>query len=199
MHERSASLRLELKRKLFHLLSLLFLAVYLKLGHPVTLYLMTGWMALIFLIETARLLPGPTRKVIQEAFGGIIRGKEAQRYTGAFYTSLGVLGVFFFFGTRPQIVSASILYLAVGDAVSALAGKFYGAHHYRIYGDNRSWEGTAAGFAAALLCGFAVGLTPRLALAGAASFSLIDAIPLPPDDNLWIPLATGATLLLLGA
>lgn len=196
---RAASLKLELRRKLFHLGSLLFLAVYLRLGHPSTLYLMTVWLALIFIVETARLLPGPTRDLVQKVFGAIIRDKELKRYTGAFYTSLGIFAVFLFFGTRPQIVSASILYLAFGDAVSAVVGKFWGIHGYRVLGENRSWEGTAAGFAAALLCGFAVGLPARLALAGAASFSLADAIPVPPDDNLWIPLVTGATLLLLGA
>lgn len=199
MHGRAASLKLELRRKLFHLGSLLFLAVYLQLGHPTTLYLMSVWLTLIFAVETARLRPGPTRDLIEKVFGAIIREKELKRYTGAFYTSLGVFFVFLFFGTRPQIVSAAILYLAVGDAASALAGKFYGTRHYRIYKDTRSWEGSAAGFAAALACGFAVGLPARLAVAGAVSFSVIDAIPIPPDDNFWIPVVTGTTLLLLGA
>src|SRR5947209_1914034 len=81
------SLAHELRRKTFHLATLIYLGVYLRLGHPTTLHLMTAWIAVVFSIETARLFSPAARKFLHSLFGAIIRQKESDRYTGAFYTS----------------------------------------------------------------------------------------------------------------
>jgi dolichol kinase len=127
-----------------------------------------------------------------------MRSHEGRRPTGTFYASLGILGSIAFFGAHPSVVTASILYLALGDAASALAGKAWGKRRFTLWGRTRSVEGTLAGFAAALGAGALAGLPPGMALAGAAFFSLVDALPVPPDDNLWIPLLTAAFLYTIG-
>lgn len=193
-----ASLNREFKRKAFHLLSLIYLAVYLKLGHPLALYLLAGWMFLVAAVETARLKSPAVRNYFQSVFGGIIREKETGRYTGTFYTTLGSLVTLFFFGTRPVIVNAALLYLSLGDAASAVVGKKWGNHPYKVMGQTRSLEGTAAGFLVAWACGWSISLPPAIALGGAVVFSLADAVPIPPDDNLWIPVITASALLLMG-
>ena len=191
------ALALELKRKAFHLLTLLYLGAYLLLGPDLALAMMAVWMFVIFTVETARLRTERGRALVDWFFRGIIRTKEAARYTGAFYTSLGALCVFFFFGRDPGTVKAALLYLALGDAVTAVVGRRWGAHPYQIRGETRSLEGTAAGVAVALVCGFSAGLTPAQCAAGAAVFTVADALPIPPDDNLWIPVLTGAALFTL--
>ena len=188
----------ELRRKTFHLGGLLYLGAYLSLGHPKTVRVMAVWMVLVAALETARLRSMTVRRLLHAVFGAIIREKENDRYTGAFYTSFGIFLVFLFFGSRPTIVSAAVLYLTFGDAASALVGKLWGKRRYSVLGQIRSVEGTAAGIAVALLCGLGLGLPCAAVLAGAAAFALTDTFGFPPDDNLWIPVATGTALYLLG-
>lgn len=196
--ETPESLTRELRRKTFHLGGLIYLGVYMALGYPKVLRVMAGWMVVVAGLESARLLSPAARKVIQRIFGPIIRDKEHDRFSGAFYTTLGVFVVFLAFGDRPTIVSASILYLSLGDAASAVVGKMWGRHQYRVLGDIRSLEGTGAGIAVALLCGLLLRLPAAAVLLGAGAFTLTDTVGLPPDDNLWIPVVTGGALYLLG-
>lgn len=193
------SLAKELKRKVFHLATLLYLLAYLELGYPLTLYLMAGWMGLITLVETARLISPAVRSFLHNIFAPIMRHKEERRYTGAFYTSLGAFLTFYFFGERPAIVNAALLYLALGDAAAAIIGKRWGRHPYAIWGSTKTLEGSLAGMTVAVLCGLALGMPAKLVAGGAAAFCVADAVPFPPDDNLWIPVLTGAALRCLGA
>lgn len=189
----------EFRRKLFHQGTLLYLAGYWALGPVKALKAAALTMAAVTAVETARLFSSGFRSRIQSLFGPIIREKEAGRFTGTFYTSLGVLTTLLLFGMHPPIVTASLLYLAWGDAASALVGRGWGRNKYAVFGQTRSVEGTLAGLAVALGVGFLVGLTPGLMLGGALAFSLVDTLPIPPDDNLWIPVVTSAALFLLGA
>lgn len=191
-------LSLEIKRKIFHLGGLIYLAFYLQLGHPTILYWMLPWSALFVAVETARLRSKPVRCFLEKLFSPIIRSKEANTYTGACWTTLGALSAFLFFGYKPQVVNAAIAYMTIGDAVSAVTGKAWGRHPYFVMGQKRTWEGSLAGFAAALACGWFLGLPPIALILGAAAFSVADNIPLPPNDNLWIPLVTGGVLVLTG-
>lgn len=187
-------LSLEIKRKIFHLGGLVYLAFYLQLGYPTILHWMLPWSILFVTVETARLKSKAVRDFLQSIFAPIIRAKEARTYTGACYTTLGALSAFALFGDKPQVVNAAIAYMTIGDAVSAVAGKAWGRHPYKVLGQLRSWEGSAAGFIAALVCGWVIGLPMPALLFGALAFSAADAVPLPPNDNLWIPIVTGLTL-----
>ncbi|MBI4678235.1 MAG: hypothetical protein HY748_11690 [Elusimicrobia bacterium] len=189
------ALKKELFRKTFHLCTLLYLGAFLVLGPDRVMAPMLAWMAVVLAFEAVRFHTARGRAWAQRLFGFMIRGKEEAHYTGFFYTSLGALLVFAMFRSHPDVVQASLLYLALGDSASALVGLAWGRHPYWILGRKRTWEGSAAGFAVALAVGLVSGLSPGLTLAGALAFSVADSVPLPPDDNVWIPVLPGAILL----
>jgi dolichol kinase len=93
-----------------------------------------------------------------------------------------------------DIVIASLWFLALGDAAAALVGRSIG--HIRI-GD-KSLEGSAACFLACWAAGMFFldspgGKIPEAAV-GAFTAALLEALPMPLDDNLWIPTVAGLVL-----
>ncbi|MEL6161269.1 MAG: diacylglycerol/polyprenol kinase family protein, partial [Cyanobacteria bacterium J06627_32] len=45
---------------------------------------------------------------------------------------------------KPQYAAIGILTMTWGDGLAALVGQRYGAHPYQIWGEKKSWEGSAA-------------------------------------------------------
>lgn len=190
----SDDFRAELKRKIFHQSSLLFVAGYWLLGPAAAAVAMIALTAAFAIFEFARLKIPAVRSLVERYFGGILRAKEAARPTGSFYVTLGAAVVIVLFGSNPAIVTASLLYVALGDAASAVLGRRWNAHPYKIWGHTRTWEGTLLAGLVALGCGLAAGLAPWLAVVGMLAFSAADILPIPPDDNLLIPVFSGAVL-----
>lgn len=107
---------------------------------------------------------------------------------------------------RVAVAVAAILAMACGDGAAALVGRRLGTRKYRVLGHARTMEGTLALFVGASLAG-----APVLALMGgldwhqAVAFSLIaatvaasvEAISPYGADNLTVPMAVAATLVLL--
>jgi dolichol kinase len=93
-------------------------------------------------------------------------------------------------------VAASILYLAFGDAVAALAGKAFGRHPLPFV-SSKTWEGSIACFFTCALVGWGLELGPWRLLAGAFAASVIEAVPIPGNDNFWLPLGSGFALWLI--
>ena len=96
-----------------------------------------------------------------------------------------------------DVVLASLWFLAVGDAAAALVGRTWG--HIRI--GAKSLEGSAACFLACWAAGAVFldspgGGVPEAAV-GAFTAALLEALPMPLDDNLWIPVVSGLVLTLL--
>lgn len=188
----------ELKRKAFHQLTLSYLGVYFLLGHPAAAWAVGAFTCLVVVVEVLRLRTAVGRAFFFKWFGGILRPKEAERFSGTVFASLGILTVFSLFGGRPAIVIASMLALAWGDAVSPLVGMRFGWKPFTVMGTQRSVDGTLAGFATALAIALFCGFSLPVAAGAAAAFSLVDTFPVKPDDNLWIPIVYGASLFLLG-
>lgn len=186
------ALRRELARKAFHLLTLGYLVVYRLYGRALSAALLGLWMAVVFVVENARLRWPPLNVALVRLFGGIIRPAEEARLSGVYYTCLGSWLTIVLFGARPVSVEGGILFLAVGDAAAAVFGRLAGRHLFTLGGAEKSWEGTAACFAAclAIAWGLGVGL-PRAAILAAAG-ALLELAPLPFNDNLWLPLGGAA-------
>ncbi|MFA6317896.1 MAG: hypothetical protein WC943_10795 [Elusimicrobiota bacterium] len=191
----ASALKTELFRKLFHLCTLIYLALFFIIGPDRVMLPMLIWTAAAWAFEAFRFHTAWGRETVQRYCGFMIRGKEAAHYTGFFYTTLGALLTFALFRKHPNIVQTSLLYLALGDSTSALVGLAWGRRPYWVFGRKRTWEGSLAGFGVALAIGFVSGLPPALAVAGALAFSAADILPIPPDDNVWIPVLPGAVLL----
>jgi phytol kinase len=110
---------------------------------------------------------------------------------------------------------AGTMALTWGDALAALIGRRWGRHRFRVAGDQRSWEGSAAMFAASVATMFIVltllpgsplsPLAPPLgagraalgALIGAGAATFAEAVSPRGTDNLTVPLAAAFVVALV--
>src|SRR5205807_1746417 len=127
-------------------------------------------------------------------FGGIHRESEILHPSGIFWTLLGCWATIVVF-TNKKIVLPALGFLVFGDTVAALAGQKWGKHHWKN-NPAKTWEGSAA--FAAVSAGWAM-LFVRwpVAIASALSGAWVEARPFPYNDNLWVPLVSGAALSVL--
>jgi dolichol kinase len=122
------------------------------------------------------------------AVGAMLRPAERRGLTGATMLALGAALTALIFPGR--VAAVGILYAAIGDASAALVGSRLGRRTYR---PGRTVEGTLAFFAAALAVGYAAPGTGLPAAAAAAlAVTLVEAAPVPIDDNVTIPVAGAA-------
>lgn len=96
----------------------------------------------------------------------------------------------------PVIATTVILIVAFADTTATIVGRGMGSHRIP-YNTKKSWEGTAAAWITAFLCGCAY-LPVSYALLAASFSSIIESLPLKSLDNLLIPIATGILLMCLG-
>ncbi|MFQ6121561.1 MAG: diacylglycerol/polyprenol kinase family protein [Dehalococcoidales bacterium] len=126
-------------------------------------------------------------------FQPLLRGDEASRLTGASYILIASLVAFLVFPR--DIAVLALCFLAVGDAVATIVGKYIGKK--RLLG--KTLEGDIACFASCLVIGlvfYHAGFSIRwlTTLAGSVSATIVEAVPLPINDNLTIPLFAGLVM-----
>ena len=91
---------------------------------------------------------------------------------------------------------AAIAMFCLGDSAASLFGGL--VSDSLPFNKGKTWEGSLAGFFFAFLAGlFFLPTHPLVALAGAAIAMTIEVLPLPINDNVLIPVITGAVLSLL--
>jgi dolichol kinase len=119
--------------------------------------------------------------------------KKEHPFSGAFYWALGVLLALLLF---PQNAAfAGIAVLAISDAASTLIGKYKGRHDLP-FNKSKSWEGSAAFFfTAALVLQFFINPVFGIVIAGIAA--IVEMAP-KVNDNVTVPVATAALVMLLG-
>lgn len=188
MHD---SLNNEIKRKAFHSLALIYILGYLYLERNLFLKTMAALLTLTTLIEFGRFLFPKINMKVVGWFDNIRRSEELYRPSGIFWTLLGsilTMGTF----TDKKVVLCSMGYLIFGDTVSALIGVKYGRHKFL----NKSLEGSAAFFGAGIMIGLFF-FNPWIAIAGSLFAAIIELLPLPFNDNLWIPTLSASFLTLI--
>lgn len=190
-----AAFRQELKRKLFHLFSALYALLYAWGGRSVSLRVLGGLFVAAAVMEAVRLRNPRFNDRLVALFGGIHREEEKLRPSGILWTLAGAF-LTVALVPHPDVVLAALWYLALGDGAAALVGRRWG--HIRL--GAKSLEGSLACF---LVC-WAVGalcLTPASpypeVLLGALTAALVEALPMPLNDNLWIPLVSGLLITFL--
>ena len=112
--------------------------------------------------------------------------------------SMGILAACFWLYT-PQYAVIGILVMAWGDGMAAIIGQRFGKHKYKIGDINKSWEGSLAMTAAALIVTEAVLLkvegnswqTWTIAIVVALVATVCEAFSKLGIDNLTVPLACG--------
>jgi dolichol kinase len=82
----------------------------------------------------------------------------------------------------------------LGDSTASLFGGLLSTS--LPFNKGKTWEGSVAGFFFAFLAGTFF-VSPLLALVGAAIAMTIEVLPLPVNDNILVPVITGAALTFL--
>lgn len=186
--DKSLLLKREIKRKAFHFLALLYTLSYALLGRETTLKILIPLLIVEGSIEMSRFwAPGLNERLLK-AFGGIHREGETRKISGIFWTLLGSIVTFWFF-SKP-VAFAAMGFLIFGDTASALAGILWGRH--AIF-KGKTFEGSAAFFVVSACLG-GIFLPLKAALAGALFSAVIEALPLPGNDNFWVPVLSGIFL-----
>jgi HAD superfamily phosphoserine phosphatase-like hydrolase len=93
-----------------------------------------------------------------------------------------------------QAGGAAIAMFCLGDSTASLFGGMISTS--LPFNKGKTWEGSLAGFFFAFLAGTFF-VPPLLALVGAAIAMTVEVLPLPVNDNVLVPVITGAALTLL--
>jgi len=183
-----------LGRKIFHLLGGLgLLSFYFIFSRDTALVLYSALAVLVLSLEIARLNIPAWNRFIYTRFGSFIRQSEERKLTGTVPYILGVAVSLYAYST--DVAATAICFLAFGDVAATTIGERYGKTKI---GD-KSLEGSIAFIVAALAAGSALhllglGLAPRVLVLGAVAAACVELLPLRLNDNLMIPVLTGAVM-----
>ena len=146
-------------------------------------------------VDVLRIHEKSVRRFFRDFFGQMIREHERMSLLGSTYLLLAALIAVEVFPL--QVAAAALGYTVLGDAMGALVGKAWGKHRFF----NKSLEGALGCLAACIAWGMVVTLVTHVpwhvTLGGAIVATLVEALPIPLDDNLGITLAAGYTMKLL--
>jgi phosphoserine phosphatase len=149
--------------------------------------------ALIYTISELWRLEGKELPLISAITRHAANQSELRGFAAApLYFAFGILFTLVVF---PHPASyAAIAMFCLGDSAASLFGGLVSTS--LPFNKGKTWEGSLAGFFFAFLAGTFF-VSPLLALAGAAIAMTIEVLPLPINDNVLIPVITGAVLSLL--
>jgi dolichol kinase len=182
----------ELKRKGFHLLSLVYVFGYWYLDKNIVIWGLAAAISLVALLELLRFNVPKFNEFFCNNFKGFYRPDEAKKISGLLGTLSGALITVLLFSNK-YMVFASFLYLAFGDSIAAIVGRSIGKHK-TFFG--KSFEGSAACFTACLICGLFI-FDWKFALAGAFIATAVEAVPWKINDNFWMQIINAALLTFL--
>jgi dolichol kinase len=195
----SFSYTAELGRKALHLLALVIPLGMWSLGNPMAVYILGGGALLAVAADVTRAYSSNFSAWIRTIFGPLMRAEELPdvgthvTFNGATCVLVGAALLALLFPLRIAVPVLTMTMLA--DAAAALVGRRIGRHNWG------SLSATVEGSTAFVLTGFAVmAAFPSLAFAPAAASvvvaAAIEALPLPVNDNIRVPLA--AALVVVG-
>jgi dolichol kinase len=200
----------ELRRKALHFTALGFPIGILLVDPPLSLVILWAMAAVGVGLDVARQRVPVVKRVMLGAVGSIMRPEEipppggALVLNGAVWMCVAAAACATLFPA--PVAAAALIMQQMGDAAAAVVGRRYG--RLRWPGQRKTLEGSlalaATGFASAWLLSHLPieGLTEalpvgRLAI-GAVAAAAAEAVPIPPNDNIRVPLLAGAAILLAG-
>ncbi len=186
--------RQEIKRKSFHLLTIFYPLLYNIIPYNTAVIISASLMIIDLILETIRLLYPSVNRLILKIFEGTYREKEKENVSTLIWTLSGAFLTIFLFPDNKNIVTLSLLYLALGDSVAALVGVKFGK--IKLGSKGKSLEGSLAFFVVAFLCSlFFVNI--EYAFISAFLGAAIEFLPLPVDDNFILPIFIAGLLTIL--
>jgi dolichol kinase len=196
----------ELGRKALHLLALSIPLGMWWVGMPLALYLLAPAALLAVAADVVRSYSATFNTLIRWIFGPLMRPEELPeagtevRFNGATCVLVGAVLMVLLFPLRVAVPVLAMAMLA--DAAAALVGRRVGRIHWGSL--SATVEGTAAfiGTGLTIMAWFpAVAFGP--AAAGVVVGAVIEALPMPVNDNIRVPVVSalvvvGAEALLFG-
>lgn len=184
--------RKDLIRESIHIGGILvpFLCIYLIDRYVVALLVLIT--ALLYLVSEMARMRGLKVPIFSTVTFKSATNVDLQEFmTAPFFFALGIAFSLIFFPA--PLGYASIAILTIGDGSAKIFGKKYGRRRIP-FNKGKNFEGTAFGLFFAFL-GALLFVDPAKAIVGAAVGMLMESLPLPINDNLIVPLASGAILL----
>ena len=181
-------------RSLIHMAGGLIPFIAILAGLKITLTLIAATSALYCLSESLRLKGGKIPVVTELTLRASRASEPKDRLILKplfFATGIAVTLAFF---PRPASYAA-VMVLALGDGGASLLGGFLGRTAIP-FNPEKTVEGSLSGFMLAFL-GALLFVNPIYALVGVFIGMLVEALPIPLDDNLAVPLASAFAFLLL--
>jgi len=188
----SKRLQKEIPRKAIHVMfGIFFLLIISLLGPGLSLIIMGACMILGILVSFA-ITRGAKFKRLKKIVEKVERENE-KKFPGkaAIYFFASAIILLFIFGTSKTIVITALSVQIFADAAGAIVGMSIGRH--KLIG-KKTIEGSTAFFLVAVGC-ISLFYPIQFALLPAIVATIIEALPL--DDNLWVPLFTAITLILI--
>lgn len=197
--------RAELGRKALHLLALLLPLGLVVLGRETALPLLAALALVAVAGDVVRQRVRAVHRLIAAIFAPIMRPEERPPFggpivlNGATWMCLSALLCALLL--PETMAAASLAMLMMGDAAAAAVGRLWGRTRYP--GSAKSLEGSlafvGAGWLAALPFGLAgqPPIAPHVLAVGAVAAAAVEALPLPVNDNVRVPLLAGALMLVL--
>jgi len=191
---KTLSMTTTLKRGLFHIFGGLCIPISALFLPEMVLLICLGVLTFIYLaFEFIRFRAPGINRWFFSFFKPLLREKEGSRLTGTSYMFAASLIAFLAF--QRDIAVLALCFLAVGDAVATVIGKRIGKR--QLWG--KTLEGDLACFISCVAIGFIsyyAGLNIPLltVLAGGIGATIVEAMPLPINDNLTMPLFAGVVM-----
>ncbi len=159
--------------------------------------LMATLSGLAIALEAARFRIPNLNRVLSRWLRPLLKSAEDRNLTGATYIAISALVAFLVF--EKPVAIAAIFFLSLGDPAAALVGVRVGGP--RILG--KSPWGTLAFFLVALAAAGVLSASDVLPFhwglaVGAAVAALVELFPTRLDDNLTVPLVSGAVMTWVG-
>lgn len=196
----------EIRRKALHLGALVIPVGIAWAGRPLSVAVLVPLGFLAVGLDWLRQRNATAERWLNGAFGGLMRPQERPPpgapivLNGATWMMVGAALCAALF--EPAVAAVALAMQMIADAAAALVGRRFGWNRWPR--SSKTVEGSVAFAVAAFavggaaIWGLGADIRPLGMMVAAILAAAAEALPIPVDDNLRVPLVAGATMMLAG-
>ncbi len=188
---KNLSIGSELKRKSIHMSMIVIPVWYYFAPSPLGVLGLIIAMTITIIFDLLRLSDDRFRKFFLHLFKSLIRSHEEEHLLGSTHFMIAALISVLVFDK--MIAISALTFLILGDTAAAVIGKRFGKKLFW----GKSLAGSFACFVCCLIIGYLLLANEWVILAGAISATIVEALPVPMDDNMRVPIASGLIMQLV--